>query len=233
MTMTKKIIAIVLTALFILSLAACSSKSTETTGKNTENTTSNTTNSTETKKEPTAVDKIKQAGKLIMATSAEYPPFESIDPKDGKTVIGFDIDVANAVAKKLGVSLEIKDMDFNGLLGALIADKADMIIAGMSATDERKKSVDFSKTYFTDTFVVVVKEGVENIKTPADLNGKKVGGQLGSTGEGIAKSIPGIQYKAMNDNDQLVMEVKSGRLDAVVLNLITCRRTCAVSRSPT
>ena len=88
----------------------------------------------------------KEAKVLKMGTSAEFPPFESVDPKNGEFV-GFDIDLAKAITNELGYELEIKDMKFDGLIGALQAGTIDFIASGMSATEDRKKNVDFSTEY--------------------------------------------------------------------------------------
>lgn len=205
--MVKKIILLSLMVLISLSLNACKSKDAE------------VTNDKEIKKELTSVEKIKQSGKLVIATSADYPPFESIDEKDGKTVIGFDADIAAAIAKKIGVQIEVKNIDFKGLLPALMEGKTDIVAAGMSADAERLKSVDFSKVYFVDKQMLVIKENNDGIKTAADMSKKKIGAQLGSTCEKAAQGIPGIEYKSMDKVDQLMLEVKNGRLDGVVVNL--------------
>jgi polar amino acid transport system substrate-binding protein len=195
MRMSRKIWGIFLSVLIIFSLVGCQ------------------------KKGPASVDKIKQSGVLVVATSADYPPFESIDEKDGKTVIGFDADIADAIAKKLGVKVEYKNMDFKGLLAALVEGKANIIIAGYSSDEERRKSVDFSDVYFVDKQLLIIKGDNTSIKTAADMKGKKIGAQLGTTCEKAAQSIQGINYKAMDKVDQLMLEVKNGRLDGVVVNL--------------
>ena len=91
-------------------------------------------------------EKIKQiqaAGKIVLGTSADYPPYEFHETINGvDTIVGFDIEIAKVIAKELGVELEIKDMSFDGLLAALQSGTVDMVIAGMSATPERQKSVD-------------------------------------------------------------------------------------------
>lgn len=189
----KKAITLILAVLLAVSLIGCQSKK--------------------------SMDKIKQSGVLVLATSADYPPFESIDEKDGKTVIGFDVDIANAIAKKLNVKLEVKNIDFKGLLPALVEGKCDIIASGMAADDERRKSVDFSDVYFYDNMLLVVAEGNNSIKSITDLNGKKIGAQLSTTCEKIAQGIPGVVYKSMDKVDQLMLEVKNGRMDGVVVNL--------------
>lgn len=164
------------------------------------------------------IEDIKKAGKLVLATSADYPPFEGIDD-DGTTIIGFDIDIARAIAEKMGVPLEIKNMDFDGLLEAINQGKADVVLAGMGADAEREKSVDFSKVYFYDEFLLVVADDNDTIKTAADMNGKKIGVQLGTTCEAAAEAIEGVETKPMDKVDLILLEVQSGRVDGAVINL--------------
>lgn len=86
---------------------------------------------------------------LVMATSADYPPYEFYQTADGEgEPVGFDIDIAKAITEKLGYTLEIKDMDFNGIIPALQSERADFAMAGMTPTEERKQSVDFSQIYY-------------------------------------------------------------------------------------
>ena len=213
----KKIISILTALLLVLSLVACQSKKAEPPIQ-TQTPTATPTSAPTPTKVPTAVDKIKQAGKIIVGTESTFPPYESVDPKDGKTIIGFDIDLAQAIATKLGVKLEIVDMNFDGLILALLAGKLDFIAAGMAADEKRKKSVDFSQIYYRGGQILVVKDSISSINTAADMNGKKIGAQLGSVSEKAAQTIPGIKYKAMDKVDQLMLSVKNGMLDGVVVD---------------
>src|SRR5690606_37485952 len=123
---------------------------------------------------------------LKMGTSAEFPPFESRNV-DGE-IVGFDIDLANHIADELGYKLEITDMKFDGLIGALQNDRVDMVIAGMSATEQRKENVDFSTEYNHSGEMFVTLKGSE-LTTLDSLEGKNVGVQLGTIQEEGAKSI--------------------------------------------
>lgn len=166
------------------------------------------------------VEKIKDSGKLVVATSADYPPYEFHKIIDGKDkIIGFDIDIANEVAKDLGVKLEITDMDFDGLLIALQAGKADMVFAGMTPTPKRQENADFSKIYYNAVHGVLVRaEDIDKIKTLEDLNGKKLGVQKGSIQEEIAKEqIAGAEIKALGKVTDLVLDLKSGKVDALLV----------------
>ncbi|MDI6619628.1 MAG: transporter substrate-binding domain-containing protein [Clostridiales bacterium] len=208
--MIKKLVAIVLTFSLVLALAGCGPKATS-------NKKVDDNKSAGAQKELTSVDKIKQAGKIIVGTESTFPPYESIDPKDGKTVIGFDMDIAKAVADKLGVKLEIKDMKFDGLIGALSTGMLDFVAAGMSVTDERKQNADFSDIYYKGGQILVVSEK-NNINSASDMSGKKIGAQLGTISAKAAQNIKGIKLQQLDKVDQLMMEIKNGMIDGVVVD---------------
>ncbi|MGP1908463.1 transporter substrate-binding domain-containing protein [Metabacillus sp. JX24] len=156
---------------------------------------------------------------LKMATSADYPPFEYIDTAKGSEIIGFDIDLAKAIGKELGYEIEVQDMDFTGLIPALQANKADLVLAGMTPTEERKKSVDFSDVYYTAKHMIVTKKG-SGIKSVEDLEGKTVGVQLASIQEGKAEEIAetvNIKVENRNRIPELIQEMKAGRFDAAII----------------
>lgn len=180
------------------------------------------------KKEGTGTDKasalqaIKSKGKLVVGTSADYPPYEFHKEVDGKDqIVGFDIEIAKQFAKDLGVELEIKDMAFDGLLVALQSDKVDMIFAGMTPTDERKKNVDFSDIYYTATHRFILRSGEEtSITKMEDLKGKKIGVQKGSIQEGIAKdNFDAADIKSLDKITDLVLDLKNNKVDAVLAEL--------------
>jgi polar amino acid transport system substrate-binding protein len=170
-----------------------------------------------------AVAKIKKAGKLVLATSADYPPYEyhkSINGED--KIVGFDIEIANAIAKKLGVKVEISDMKFDGLVAALKTNKADLVIAGMNPTAERKQSVDFSNIYYTATqYVVVRAEDKDKYNSLDALQGQPIGVQKSSVQEGLAKD----QIKDSKPNSV-------GRIPDVILNLKNKKVEAAVVEGP-
>ena len=125
-------------------------------------------------------------GKLIMATNAEFPPYEY---KEGDKIVGIDAEVAQLIADKLGLELEIADVDFDSIIPGVQSGKYDMGMAGMTVTDERKEKVNFSDSYATGVQVVIVKEDSE-IKSIDDLEGKKIGAQQGTTGYIYASDTP-------------------------------------------
>lgn len=216
----KKLIAIVLTLIFALSMVGCGGSKPVESSKPAPAPAASSQPAESKKEEPkklTVVDKIKQAGKIVVLTSADFPPFESLDPKDGKTIIGFDVDLCEAVAKKLGVKLEMKDTKFDGLIPALLAGNADMIAAGMTPTAKRKESVDFSEVYYATDQVLVVRADDDSMKSSENMKGKKIGAQLGSTSEEAGKKIPGIQMKTLDKVDQLCLQVKNKNLDGLVV----------------
>jgi len=166
------------------------------------------------------IDEIKKAGKIVLGTSADYPPYEFHKAVNGKDeIVGFDIEIAKEIAKNLGVELEIKDMDFDGLLLALNADKVDFVIAGMTPDPERVKAVDFSEIYYKAVHGVVVKsENKDLFKTVEDLTGKKVGAQKGAIQEKIAvDEIADVQLKSLAKIPDLILEVKNNKIDALVM----------------
>jgi ABC-type amino acid transport substrate-binding protein len=197
----KKILFIVLSA-FIL-LAGCS-KANDTNG---------------TAGDPSAsapTETAKASGKkLILATSADFKPFEYHDTSSGNDVItGFDIDVMLAVAKKLNVELDIRDMGFDGLLSSLQAKRADFVVAALNPTEERKKNVDFSDAYYTTKFAVMFPKG-KSYKTLAELKDLKIGVQLGSVQETAAKAA-NLTTFPLNKFTDLIQELKAGRIDGIL-----------------
>lgn len=165
--------------------------------------------------------KVKDSGKLIVGTSPDYPPFEFIISENGKSkVVGADIDLAQKIAEKMGVKLEVKTMDFDALLPALQAGSVDMVITGMTPDETREKAVDFSDIYFKGENSVIVKsENADKIKSEADLKKLNLGVQKGSTQETYVKdTLKKTDYKALKVVPNLMMDLKSGKIDAVVLN---------------
>lgn len=159
-----------------------------------------------------------QAKVLKMGTSADFAPFESTDPS-GK-IIGFDVDLANAIAKKLGYKLEITDMKFDGLIGALQTKRVDVVLAGMSATAKRKQNVDFSTEYNRSGEMFITLKG-SNIKSIDDLKGNTVGVQLGTIQEEGAKKLQGkmkFDIKAEDNAQTLIQDLLSKRIQVAYMD---------------
>lgn len=181
----KKIIALILSILMVVSLAACGSASTD--------------------------------NELVMGTNASFPPYEYYD-EDGETIIGIDAEIAKAVADKLGMELTIKDMEFDSLLTAVQSGSVDIVFAGLTVTDERKESVDFSITYATGIQVIIVAEDSE-IATADDLDGKTIGVQTGTTGDIYCTDDYGQENVKQYANGALaVAALKNGQVDCVVID---------------
>ncbi|WP_297712800.1 transporter substrate-binding domain-containing protein [Clostridium sp.] len=167
------------------------------------------------------LETIQENGKVVVGMSADYAPYEFhyID-ENGKDVIGgFDVDIANEIANAIGVELVIQEMDFDALVAALPAGKIDLVVSGMNPTEERAKVVDFSEIYYNSQHGILVRsEDVDKYKTFADLEGAKVGAQLGSTQEQIARSeVPNADLQLLNNVNNLILELKAGKVDAVIM----------------
>lgn len=173
-------------------------------------------------KQQTEVDKIKQSGKIILGTSADWPPSEFHKEINGKdTIVGSDISIAQEIAKDLGVQLEIKDMRFDGLLAALQTGNVDFVLSGMAPTEERRQSVDFSDIYHKgDQGVIVKTSAKDKIKTLSDLKGLRIGVQKGSMQVKIAKSqIENPDLKELGKVSDLVLALKTDKVDAVLCSV--------------
>lgn len=170
---------------------------------------------------PTSVDAnaagytLAKDGVLTMATNAYFPPYEYYD---GSDIIGIDVDIASKVAEKLGLELKVEDMEFDSIITAVQSGKADMGLAGMTVTEDRKKNVDFSDSYATGVQVVIVKED-SDIATLDDLKEKKIGVQLSTTGDIYATDEFGKDYVVQyNKGNDAVMALTQGQVDAVIID---------------
>ncbi len=154
---------------------------------------------------------------ITMGTNAAFPPFEYIGGATGDDVIGFDVEIAKAIALKAGMKLEIEDMEFDTLLTALKADKVDFVIAGMTINEKRKASVNFSAPYYEATQAVIVQKSNEDILTIDDVKDKKIAVQLGTTGNGVAEEYSS-EITAFNTGFEAIMELKNGKVDLVIID---------------
>lgn len=151
---------------------------------------------------------------LVMATNAEFAPYEY---HEGDSIVGIDVEIATAIAKEMGKELVIEDMQFDSIIAAVTSGKADIGAAGMTVTEDRLKSVNFSDTYTTATQVVIVKEDSE-IASPDDLAGKNVGVQLGTTGDMYASDIENASIERYNKGFEAVQALSQGKVDAVIID---------------
>lgn len=168
------------------------------------------------------MERIKKDGQVVMGTNAAFPPFET---REGDKIVGIDAEIAQAIADKLGVKLKIEDMDFGALQAALKSGKVDFIAAGFTVTPERQKEVDFSDKYFKAVQAIVVLKDNTAIKSRNDLNGKKIGAQEGTTGADLFRGdnspYKGVQLSTYSKGADAVLDLKNGRIDAVVLDNYT------------
>lgn len=154
-------------------------------------------------------------GVLTMATNAYFPPYEYYE---GDQVVGIDADIAQAIADKLGLELQIEDMEFDAIITAVQTGKADMGLAGMTVTEEREQSVNFSDSYATGIQAVIVTED-SDIATVDDLAGKKIGVQLTTTGDIYSKDDFGEEnVEEYNKGADAVMALTQGKVDAVIID---------------
>ncbi len=160
-------------------------------------------------------------GVLIMATNAYFPPYEYYE---GEEVVGIDVEIAQAIADKLGLTLKVEDMEFDSIITAVQGGKADMGLAGMTVTPDRQENVNFSDSYANGVQVVIVKEDSE-IATPDDLaDGKKIGVQLGTTGDTYASDTPENggygeeNVEKYSKGADAVMALAQGKVDAVIID---------------
>ena len=153
---------------------------------------------------------------LKVGVSATWPPFEYVE--NGK-IIGFDIDLANRIGEIIGRKIEFEDMTLSTLIFALNSGKIDTIISGLTITDERKKSVDFTQSYFDNRLVLVVQNKNNEKFTSLDqLKGRKVGVELGSTADDIVSTIKEIKNEKFDNPSMAIVALKNGKLDAVVID---------------
>jgi ABC-type amino acid transport substrate-binding protein len=170
------------------------------------------------------IDQIKARGTLIVGTEATFPPFESYN-SSSERIEGFDIDIAQKIADRLGVQLEVRNLEFSVLIGGVKTKQIDMAIAGMSITPERELAVAFSSPYYTADQAIIIRNGTTNIHTASDLAGKKIAVNLGTTGDAwVTENL--VQTGLVIDSDvhrfgfagSTILELSSGRVDAVVID---------------
>ena len=195
-----------------LALTACGGSASSTASSAASSAASSEATSTSAAAELTTVE----AGKLTMATNATFPPYEMTT--DSGEIEGIDVDTAKAIAEKLGLELQIDDMDFDAALLSVQQGKADIVMAGVTVTDERKAVMDFSDSYATGIQSIIVPNG-SDIASPDDLAGKKIGTQRGTTGYIYCSDDFGDDaVVAYDDGLTAVQALKNGQVDAVVID---------------
>ncbi|MDZ7836424.1 MAG: ABC transporter substrate-binding protein/permease [Alkalibacterium sp.] len=166
-----------------------------------------------------ALERIQEKGVLVVGTSADFPPFEFYAEVDGeRQVVGMDMMIAQKIADDLGVELEIQDIGFDSLLPALEARNVDIVIAGMTPTAERRKSVDFSEIYFKTFQNIMVRAEDEDVYTSLEsLKGLRIGVQSGSLQEGLAEQIEDAELMSLTNLSDLLLALKTNRIEAMVM----------------
>lgn len=192
--------------------AGCgNSNSSSTTSTNSTASTASTASTTSTVSTAEAGDD----NTLTMATNAFFEPYEFYD---GDTIVGIDAEVGKAIADKLGMDFEISDTDFDTIIPNVQSGKADIGMAGMTVTEDRKKNVNFTQSYATGIQVVIVPEGSE-ITSIEDLEGKKIGTQQGTTGWIYCSGDYGEDnVVAYNKGTEAIMALQAGKVDCVVID---------------
>ncbi len=158
----------------------------------------------------------KKKGKIIMGTNAQFPPFEYY--KD-ENIVGFDIEIATKIAEKLEIELAVEDMNFDSLPSALEKEKIDFVLAGMTITNERKEKLNFSNSYYKSGQTIITMSNNEEINNKESLIGKKIGIQVGTTGEEEARKVDKATIFEYNTPLAAIMDLKSGNIDAVIYDL--------------
>jgi len=153
-----------------------------------------------------------------LAVNATFAPFEvsTVDTSGNTVIQGFDVDLVEAMSKDLGFTYEFNDMEFKGLIGALQSGRADFVISGLSPTEERKKTVDFTDNYFTVKTALIEKKG-GTLKTMVDIKGKKVSAVFGTDYEREAKAA-GAVVTALDSSPLVMQELLNGRVDASLMD---------------
>ena len=212
----KKLSAVLMAGAMMMSLAACgsaaSSASSEAVSSEAASEVASASSEAASAAELTTVT----PGKLTMSTNAAFPPYESTD--DNGNFIGIDIDVAAAIAEKLGLELQVDDMDFDAALLAAQNGKSDMVMAGVTVTEDRQLVMDFSDSYATGIQSIIVKED-SDIASPDDLADKMIGTQRGTTGYIYCSDDFGDEHVTPYDNGlTAVQALVNGQVDAVVID---------------
>ncbi|MFR9020057.1 MAG: ABC transporter substrate-binding protein/permease [Fusobacterium sp.] len=164
--------------------------------------------------------KIFEGKHFVMATSANFPPLEYVilDENEQNKVVGFDIDLATALSEELGFTYEIMNTQFSSLIGGLQSKRVDFIISGMSPTEERKKSVNFTNGYFFPKIAIISLKGNKEYSTLKSLEGKKIATTFGTSYEKIAQGVKGAKLVSLENSVVAVQEVLSGRAEGAIVD---------------
>ena len=212
----KKLSAMLMAGAMMMSLAACGSSASSASSEAVSSEAASEVVSASSEAASAAELTTVTPGKLTMSTNAAFPPYESTD--DNGNFIGIDIDVAAAIAEKLGLELQVDDMDFDAALLAAQNGKSDMVMAGVTVTEDRQLVMDFSDSYATGIQSIIVKED-SDIASPDDLADKMIGTQRGTTGYIYCSDDFGDEHVTPYDNGlTAVQALVNGQVDAVVID---------------
>ena len=212
----KKLSAMLMAGAMMMSLAACGSSASSASSEAVSSEAASEVASASSEAASAAELTTVTPGKLTMSTNAAFPPYESTD--DNGNFVGIDIDVAAAIAEKLGLELQVDDMDFDAALLAAQNGKSDMVMAGVTVTEDRQLVMDFSDSYATGIQSIIVKED-SDIASPDDLADKMIGTQRGTTGYIYCSDDFGDEHVTPYDNGlTAVQALVNGQVDAVVID---------------
>lgn len=206
----KKITAVILAAIMCFALVACNSGDKDTSSSAPADSSAADSSAAAS---DTSLEDVKKSGKLSIATSPDFPPFESLE---GDKVVGIEIDILEMIAEKLGVELEINQMDFDSVLPGIQSGKFNIGVSGITVTEDRKANADFTDPYFLAAQAIIVMNG-SDIKSKADLEGKKVSVQTGTTAEEYCMKN-GYDVSAFQANNDALSALTSGKVDAWVVD---------------
>ena len=219
--MMKKATAVILAAAMAAALTACGGgEKAETTAADTKTETTaakeDAKGAESSAEETKAGEEAAAGGTILMATNAEFEPWEF---HDGDAIVGIDPEIAGAIAEKLGMELKVEDMAFDAIIPAVASGQCDCAMAGMTVNPERAASVDFTDTYASSSLVILVKADNTEITGEDTLAGHVVGAQLGTTGDTTASDICGDdKVERYNTFFEAVQSLKQGKIDAVLLD---------------
>ena len=163
----------------------------------------------------TATNEGSKSSKLVVGTSAGFPPYEY---REGNKIVGIDAEIIETIAADLGYTIEWQDMKFDSLISALSSNKVDLVIAGMTVTEDRKEFVDFTDTYTAAVQSIIVKKG-GNISSLDDVEGKLIGVQQGTTGDIYASEDYGNdKVQRFNEGADAVQALLNGKIDCVIID---------------
>jgi polar amino acid transport system substrate-binding protein len=172
---------------------------------------------------------IREAGKVVVGTSADYPPFESVD--ENGNFVGFDVALIEEIGRRLDLEIEIQDMPFDSLIAAVQEGKLDLAISAFNYDEERDRSVDFTEPYYFAEDAILVAEGFgATINAPEDLANHVVGAQTGTTQDGWITdnlidggTLPESNYFRYERIDQAALDLKAGRVEALLMESVVAR----------